>query len=137
VARAGRYQTVFSIVVVDVPVAALSGLSRRRRQAVLRELGRQVHGSVRTVDRVVHGRDAEHHRFAAVLPETGAEGSRVFGARFADGLEAFLGVRGVDVSSLAWTAVTMPGDDDALGALREEFARIDRHEHPDTPKPAS
>lgn len=136
VARAGRYQTVFSVVVVDVPMAALSGLSRRRRHAVLRELGRQLQGSVRTVDRVVHGRDVDRHRFAAVLPETGEEGSRVFGARFADGLEAFLGVRGVDVSSLAWTAVTMPGDDAGLAALREDFVRIDRHEHPEPQKGA-
>src|SRR6266480_4906459 len=38
--RARRYQTIFSVTVVDVPAEALDSMGRRRRRAALRQLGR-------------------------------------------------------------------------------------------------
>src|SRR5437016_4347291 len=55
--RARRYQTIFSVALVDVPASALDGTNWRRRRNVLRQLGRLLADSVRTVDRAVHGRD--------------------------------------------------------------------------------
>src|SRR5688500_3881733 len=76
-ARAKRYQTLFSVVVVDIPAEPIDGLGRRARRNVLKGLGRVLSESVRTVDRAAHGRGPAHsrgplhHRIAVVLPETG------------------------------------------------------------------
>ena len=69
-----RYHSIFPVVVVDVPAAPLERLVRRAHVRLLRELGRLLGGSVREVDRMVHRRNDEHHRLAAILPETGPEG---------------------------------------------------------------
>ena len=77
--RARRYQTIFSVTVVDVPATALDSLSRRRRRALLRQLGRLLADSVRTVDRAVHAQDGGRHRVVVVLPETaGRQGMQGF-----------------------------------------------------------
>src|SRR5207302_5595002 len=57
VSRSKRYQTIFSVAVVDFPVAALDAVGRRRRRTVLRQLGQLLAESVRTVDRAVHADD--------------------------------------------------------------------------------
>jgi diguanylate cyclase (GGDEF)-like protein len=135
-ARAARYKTLFSVAVVDIPTAALDRLGRRQRVALLKQLGRQVNGAVRTVDRAVHARDGGRDRLAVICPETGAEGARIFVGRLAESVAAFLRERGVsfdDGAPLAQTVCTVPGDDDRLQALREEFAAIDREQHPEHP----
>ena len=126
--RATRYQTLFSVSVVDVPVSALAGAGRRKRARIIREIGRALQASVRNVDRAVHATDGERHRFAVVLPETGDEGVRIFTERLAARLSAMTGVAAVPTVS-----VTCPGDEDALRRLRDDFARIDRREHPGRP----
>ena len=135
-ARAARYKTLFSVAVVDIPAAALDSLGRRPREAALRQLGKQIREAARTVDRAVHAREGERHRFAVVCPETGPEGARVFVDRLAEGIAGFLRDRGVRLeegSVLTRATYTYPGDDDRLAALRQEFAAIDRIEHPDHP----
>ncbi len=128
-ARATRYKTLFSIVLLDFPVTSLAALGRKRK-GVLRELGRQVGESVRTVDRVVHGNDGQRHRLAVVLPETGAEGAEVFRSRFQDRITELLRSRGAALDGGVTTStITFPGDDEALQALRDDFARIDQLEH--------
>ena len=131
--RSKRYQTIFSVVLVDVPAAALDGLARRQRDKALRDLGRMLQDSVRTVDRGVHGRDENRHRFAVVLPETGPEGARIFIDRFADRVAEFLRQRGANVGGeqVARIALTFPEDETELDPLRQEFAAIDRLEHPE------
>jgi len=139
-ARAARYQTLFSVAVVDIPAAALDGLGRRQRSSVLRQLGLQLREAARTVDRPVHARDGEKHRFAVVCPETGPEGAKVFVDRLATGIAGFLRDRGVrldDGAVLARATYTYPGDEDRLAALREEFAALDRTEHPEHPVEAA
>jgi diguanylate cyclase (GGDEF)-like protein len=135
-ARAARYKTLFSVAVVDIPTAALDRLGRRQRVALLKQLGRQVNGAVRTVDRAIHARDGGRDRLAVICPETGGEGARIFVGRLAETVAGFLRQRGVsldDGAPLAHTVCTVPGDDDRLQALREEFAAIDRAQHPDHP----
>ncbi|HEV3475508.1 MAG TPA: hypothetical protein VG602_09095, partial [Actinomycetota bacterium] len=95
-------------------------------------LGREVQNHVRTVDRAIHARDGDRHRIAVVLPETGREGTRVFTDRFAAKLSEHLHGRGAAASAAIATAVlTFPEDEAALTALRDEFARLDRGEHPE------
>jgi len=130
-ARAKRYQTLYSVVRLSMPTAALASLSRRKRAALLKELGRQLSDGVRTVDHVVHGRLGDHHLFATILPETSASGAQVFRERFADRISLFLVARGAvlrdDQMESSWFAI--PGDEAALEAARVDFARVDEHEH--------
>jgi GGDEF domain-containing protein len=132
VARSKRYQTVFSVVQAEVPAAPLDELPRRRRQAVLREVGAQLTEAARNVDRVVHARDDGRHRLVLVLPETGKEGAQIVAERMTHGIVAILSQRGVemDPSHIKRQVVTYPGDDEALEDLRREFEAIDREEHP-------
>ena len=131
--RSKRYQTIFSVVMVDFPASGMEDLSRRQRTAVHRELGRMLKEAVRTVDRPVHGFDGQRHRFGVVLPETGREGAGIFVDRLADRIERFLSERKVRLSEgdVTRTAVTYPDDGDgAIDQLRDEFRAIDSYEHP-------
>jgi GGDEF domain-containing protein len=138
-ARAGRYQTFFSVCMVELPAGPIDDLPRRKRAALLRDLGGQLRDAVRSVDRAVHGRDGSVHRFAVICPETGAEGARIFADRLADRVGAFTRSRGVPLpdGDLVGIACTFPGDDERLGLLRAQFAQIDRSEHPEHPTEAS
>lgn len=133
-ARAARYKTFFSVCTVELPVGPIDALPRRKRDALLRDLGHQMREAVRSVDRAVHARDGSVHRFAVVCPETGEDGARVFSSRLAERLGEFARSRG---AALAGDPVhgssTFPGDDEGMRALREQFAAIDRSEHPENP----
>jgi GGDEF domain-containing protein len=131
--RSQRYQTIFSVATVTVAAGPLEAVGRRRRRAILRDLGRMLTGSVRSVDRPVHARDLERHRIAVVLPETGAEGARIFGERLADRVVEYLEHRGAKVGpqDVEWAALTWPQDEEAMEVLRQQFGEIDRAEHPE------
>ena len=130
-ARARRYQTLFSAVELDFPAAPLNALRARQRRAMLRDLGRQLREGVRNVDHVIHAQDGTTHRLVAILPETAGEGAEVFRGRFEEQVSAFLTDRGavIDPASVHSHAVTVPGDDEGLGALRTDFQRIDALQH--------
>ena len=135
--RAERYKTLFSVCVVDLPRRPLDELPRRRRNTLLADLGRIIKEGVRTVDRAVYGFD-DRHRFAVICPETGPEGARVFVDRMAERIATILtdrGVQGVGADDLARTALTLPGDEDALERMRSEFGAIERDQHPEHPVP--
>jgi GGDEF domain-containing protein len=138
-ARATRYQTFFSVCMVEVPGTALDDLPRRRRTAILRELGHQMKEAVRSVDRPVHARDGSVHRFAVICPETGEEGARVFASRLGERIGDFVRSRGVPLpdGKLVAVAATYPGDDGRMATLRDQFAAIDRTEHPEHPVESS
>ena len=131
VARARRYQTLFSAVELDFPVASLDALRARQRRSVLRDLGRQLREGARNVDHIIHAHDGTIHRLVAVLPETASEGAEVFRARFEERVSAFLTERGavLDPATVQSRAVTFPGDEQGLDALRTEFQRIDALQH--------
>jgi diguanylate cyclase (GGDEF)-like protein len=126
--RAGRYQTIFSVAVVDIPAEAFDGARRRRRNRVLREIGAGLRKSVRTVDRVVHASDLMRFRFAVILPETPSQGATIFVDRLVDRLTALL-----SVDNIHGQAITYPDDGAALKRMRREFADIDRAQHPEHP----
>ncbi|MEO7571975.1 MAG: hypothetical protein ABIX10_06015 [Acidimicrobiales bacterium] len=130
-ARARRYQTLFSLVVLDLPSGSLNALRARQRRALLRDLGRQLREGVRTVDHVVHARDGDTHRLVAILPETSLEGAEVFRGRFDERVRGFLADRGaaIDGTDVRARAMTFPGDDEAMDELRADFQRIDRAQH--------
>jgi GGDEF domain-containing protein len=132
--RSKRYHTIFSVAVVDIPVEALQPLGRRGQQQVLRQLGQALRDSVRTVDRAVYADDGTFHRLAVVLPETGKEGVTVFADRLAEKLTALLTQKGATVGAggIPGAAFTFPDDETGLQHLREQFAAIDRVEHPET-----
>ncbi|HEY9558431.1 MAG TPA: GGDEF domain-containing protein [Acidimicrobiales bacterium] len=129
-ARAKRYETLFSVVLLDLPVSAFASMRSRQRRALMRDLGRQLGEGVRTVDHVVHVRHGDLHRFAVILPETSPEGAEVFRHRFDERVRAYIVQRGVALPpGPAATAVTFPGDDGALAGIRDEFAAIDAALH--------
>jgi GGDEF domain-containing protein len=132
-ARSTRYQTLFSLVVVDVPAASIEDLNRRQRTAALKGLGKVLADSIRSVDRAVHAFDGTRHRFAVVLPETASQGASVFSARLRDWVTRYLGERGASTDGVTTREVTFPDDETALRQLHDEFAAIDRVEHPETP----
>lgn len=130
-ARAQRYQTLFSVVVLEVPSAALAGLRTRERRGLLHELGRLLGDGVRTVDHMVHAHHGDCHRLVAVLPETAQEGAEVFRSRFEERVRAHLVSRGaeLDGGALVARSMTLPGDEADLEVLRREFAEIDAAQH--------
>lgn len=130
-ARARRYQTLFSLVVLDLPSGPFAALKARARRGVLRDLGRLLGEGVRNVDHVVHTRDGDVHRLVAVLPETAHDGAEIFRGRFDERVRGYLADRGVaiDPDQAPARALTFPGDDDAIEALRADFTRIDSAQH--------
>ena len=99
---------------------------------MLRDLGGMIATSIRTVDRGVHARDDERHRFVVILPETGTEGARTFASRLAGRLGEQLRRRSVRLEDdLAFSALTFPGDESSFDSLRAEFQEIDQTEHPE------
>jgi PleD family two-component response regulator len=131
-ARSTRYQTLFSVVLVEFPTSALAGLNRRQRANVLKGLGKILRESVRTVDRVIHAFDGERHRLAVVLPETGHEGADVFAHRLVDWVSDYLRQRNAATDAVTQQLFTFPDDEAAIRTLREEFAAVERAEHPET-----
>lgn len=131
--RSDRYQTIFCVVVVDVPGEVLAGFNRRNRDKAIKELGRMVKEGIRTVDRGVHAVDGERHRFATILPETGRDGGRVFAGRLVEKMQELLSNRGaVDPQRVSFDIATFPGDNEDLAELRRDFASLEALEHPET-----
>ncbi len=130
-ARARRYQTLFSVVVLDLPAAPLNALKARQRRTALRDLGRQLREGVRNVDHVVHAHDGGTHRLVAILPETSLEGAEIFRSRFDERIRGFLADRGAAIADTDVRArsMTFPGDDEGVDELRAEFQRIDAAQH--------
>ena len=138
-ARSQRYQTIFSVAILDIPAEIFEGLDRRRTNRLLRDLGGLLNESVRAVDRAVHAFDGRSHRIAVILPETSAEGARVFSARLADRVSTYLAERGAPRARglVSERSLTLPGDEAALQTVRDEFAAIDRREHPEVQESAT
>lgn len=136
--RATRYRTIFSVVVLDFPSAALAPLSRRNRARVLKDLGQEMRRSLRTVDSVAHVADDGRHRLAVILPETPSEGALITAERLTAEVTDFLRSQGSDAKATVVRprAMTLPADEKALRNVREEIASVDRREHPETAKAA-
>ncbi len=133
VSRAKRYNSVFSVALVDIPEDVFGGTSRKLRKDLMADLGKMVQDGIRTVDRGVYGAGERKHRFAAVLPETGAEGARIFVERLAVRIEDHMTAKGTRPPEDGLVAVTytFPGDDEGIQTLRDEFEAIERRDHPE------
>ncbi|MGH2808024.1 MAG: GGDEF domain-containing protein [Actinomycetota bacterium] len=129
--RSDRYRTLFSVTVIDVPAGAFDGMNRRQKDKALRELGQALKDSIRTVDRGVHAEDGDVHRFAAILPETGRDGSRVFVTRLAAKMTDLLAHKG-SKAPVSTDVAVFPGDEADLNELRARFTAIDALQHPET-----
>src|SRR3546814_13534272 len=81
-ARAKRYETLFSVVLLDLPVSAFASMRSRQRRALMRDLGRQLGEGVRPVDHMVAVRHGDPPRFAVILPGTSPAGAEVFRQRY-------------------------------------------------------
>jgi hypothetical protein len=80
----------------------------------------------------VHARDGAQHRVAVVLPETAGEGARIFTDRLSQKVTEYLKERGAVIKEpLVARSFTYPGDEAGLSQLRDEFAAIDKTEHPE------
>ena len=132
--RSERYRTLFSVTIVDVPGTAFEAMNKRVRERAVRELGEILKSSVRTVDRAVHVKDGNMHRFAAILPETARDGATVFVTRLVAKMQQLLEEQGAGAAApqVQYDVSVYPGDDADLQALRERFAAIDALEHPET-----
>lgn len=124
--RAERYRTLFSVVALDMPVAALDSLPARARRRALRRLGDDVHRSIRSVDRASFLRAGERARVVLLLPETPEEGAGVLAGRFRTAVAELLAEQGAAVTEgdLAVVSWTVPGDDEAVAALRAQVAEL-------------
>lgn len=131
--RSTRYKTIFSVAIVDLPSGPMASLSRRQSQGLMKDIGRVLRESLRTVDKGVHARGATTHRLAVILPETGREGVEIFAGRLATKLTEFLNERGVPVApnEVKWQGLTLPEDEEKLAVARQEFAAIAKAEHPE------
>ena len=123
-ARAERYDSLFSVATLSISAAAVESLGKSQKALLLAELGKMLRGGVRTVDRVVIAHDAAQYRVAAILPETGAEGAKVFAGRLADRLAVFLLGYGVAVPPRSAVTFTVPGDEEEMERLRQEFSTL-------------
>ena len=132
--RSDRYQTLFGVVIVDVPTSLFANTNRRQKDRIIKELAGILKDSVRTVDRAVHAADNERHRFAAILPETARDGGRVFAGRLVAKMTETLSHRGiqVDAQQVTYDVSMFPGDEEPIQQLRREFADLDAREHPET-----
>jgi GGDEF domain-containing protein len=128
-ARSQRYQTVFSVSFLEIDGAPLAALPARRRRAVLRQLGSKLADGVRSMDRVAHGYDGRVHRIATILPETAEEGARVFQLRLEEQVRAFIADHGVGSAALEGSAVSIPGDEEALEHQLGAWRRLDAAQH--------
>jgi diguanylate cyclase (GGDEF)-like protein len=133
ISRSKRYQTIFSIAIVELPTSSFDSMGRRRGRAALKDIGRLLRQAVRTVDRCVHAEGGESHLVAVVMPETGREGAQIFTERLKGRLVEFVAKRGGAIRSeqVQSRSVTYPEDDEELEELRKRFAEVDRTEHPE------
>jgi hypothetical protein len=136
-ARAKRYRSSFAVAAVELPVSAFAALSRKRRQAVLRDLGALIAEGTRTVDQVGVSFDRERYRVSVLLPETDSAGAHVFSARLIDRVQGHLLAAGVALPrNVTEYAYAFPGDAVELGALRDDLYRLANRQFPDAATPA-
>lgn len=129
--RAGRYEKVFSLVVAELP--SPENMSRRARRNFLTDLGDRIQRSVRSVDHAAHATEAGRELLAFVLPETSAEGARIFAAKLAEQVVA-LGAEHsttIDQSAVQASVASFPDDPAGVDAMTSRFRAIVAIEFPE------
>ena len=124
--RARRYQSIFSVAEVRMDRGLFAGTSSRKYKRALRELGGLLGRAVRTVDRPARVDDGTSDRFLVILPETGHEGSQTLAGRLETATRNFLAERDITANgTVSARALTFPGNESELEALRQEVADAD------------
>lgn len=118
--RAGNYDSLFSIAVVDVSRTVFSDIPKRRGTRILRELLQGIADDVRTDDRVCRVTTSDRELVVVVLPDTGASGARQFTDRLVAHTQQHLAAHALPVDgSLRAEIMTQPDDhDDVLRFTR-------------------
>ena len=132
--RATRYEKIFSLVTADIP--SPQGLNRRSRRNFLTDLGDRVQRSVRTVDHAVHANDDEIEVIAFVLPETSAEGARVFAGKLTEQIAGLATEHGLALkaSDISTTVGSYPDDPTIIEQVVARFRAIATEEFPEAPE---
>lgn len=125
-ARADRYGSVFSFVVVHVGRDAFTPVGDRRAMKALRRACQTIESSVRTTDLVTRVPLGDREDVVVVLPETGRTGAEELSGRLVTGARGLLTEHGLAASNGAVTAdiITYPGNDDQLAAYRNLVASV-------------
>jgi GGDEF domain-containing protein len=130
IAKVNRYQATFSVTVLELPTNVLASIPARKRNNMMRALGRLIQRSVRPMDRVVHTTGPEGQIIAAILPETPVAGAQIFVDRLADGVAQNLACSRDDLTA---SALGYPEDEARLQVLADRVAAINRTERPAAP----
>jgi hypothetical protein len=109
--RAVRYEKVFSISILEIPVSLFDRLRKRRRDVLLRDLGRYVSSGIRGADSAGHAVESDRHLLIMVLPETGREGAGSFTQALEEKLGKWIEQRVSGHATLTGSSSTFPDDD--------------------------
>lgn len=117
---------VFSVAVVEVGHAVLTGLADRRAARVMDDLVRALARDTRLDDRVCRASASDRDVVVVVLPDTGARGAAALTSRLHEQVRRHLVAAGVSPHDEVRTAVlTHPTDRRELLALRRRLEVLD------------
>lgn len=117
---------VFSVAVVEVGHAALTGIGGRRGDGVMDELARALVRDTRLDDRVCRTATSDRDVVVVVLPETGSRGARALRSRFDEQVRRHLASAGLSPDDEVRVVVlTHPADRRELLALRRRLEVLD------------
>ena len=108
----GRYQTPYSVVVIQLADVLLSDLKSSKQRSIVRGVATHIRNDIRLVDEA--GR-LDDGRFLVVLPHTPREGALIVGERLHHGICNVVGAR---EDSIVVTILGAPEDADQLLELR-------------------
>lgn len=125
-ARARRYNTIFSVGVIEIDRPLFASMGEREAGRTLRRFAQTLESSVRTTDAVIRVPFEEREDLAVILPETGEQGASVFTENLlrrareefrGEGLPAENGL-------LRVRHLTLPGDDEELTAYEADVRAV-------------
>ncbi|MDP2232580.1 MAG: hypothetical protein Q8K89_03015, partial [Actinomycetota bacterium] len=112
VGQHGRYQTPYSVAVIQLADVLLSDLKSSKQRSIIRGVATHIRNDIRLVDEA--GR-LDDGRFLVVLPHTPREGALIVGERLHHGICNVVGAR---EDSVTVTILGAPEDADGLLELR-------------------
>ena len=131
-ARARRSKAPFAVASVEFPAAVFSGIPRRRRREMLRDLGSTIDEGTRSADQVGVALDGERFRVNVFLPETDEAGARLVASRLIDRLSSHLLTEGSalprDVEDHVYA---FPADAVEMSAMRDVLNRLSNEQFPE------
>ena len=124
VARATRYQSIFSLAVLKLDRSLFDAVKESAAGRTLRRVAQTIDSSVRTTDAVARVPLASREDLVVVLPQTGREGAEIFLGRLVEGTRQLLVDQGLPAQNglVTGSVITFPGDDDELRDYRDQVA---------------